>query len=449
MIANIKDFYNKAKTDLDLLLLGLLIFALPFERIPSVEVFGTTIRASLVVGAALLIRVAYLLLTKRLKFKWNWLYIVIALFVGWVFLIVPESINLKRGLQIAVFNGFVIAVGMAVSLVYRKEYLSKLVTLLLLSATVVSVFAIYQFFGDVIGLPGYATGLSDRYNSALFGFPRVQSTSLEPLYFGSYLLLPTLILYGLFVYQDAEIITNKTKFALIILFTTNLFLTVGRGAVFSLLVGTFALIVIAVLKKVANIKTLLKLFALIFIGFVASYLMINYLSKIPLDISKTFGKQGGAVFTQQLTTTGFGGEGDERAKSRAKAIMILNDNKSAYILGIGPGQYGPYVANNQPEFYGWPIVNNLTLELLVETGIVGLGLIVLFFLGIFYKGFRVLGSKKPDILTSSVTLALMAYFASQALQFQTFSTLYIMHIWVGAGLLLGLIITSSVKNRSN
>lgn len=445
MIAHIKDFLHKAKTDIDLLLLGLLIFALPFERLPSRDVLGITIRASLIIGAILITRVVYLLLTKKLKFKWCWLYVVVALFAGWVLLIVPESINIKRGLQVAIFDGFVIMVCVAVSLVYKKEYLNKLIALLLLSATMVSIFAFYQFFGDIAGLPGYLTGVQDRYNAALFGFPRVQAASLEPLYFGSYLLLPTMAVLSMLLTKDQSVLKSNSQVALIVLFSTIIFMTVARGAILGLVVGFIALGGMAIIKKFTNLKRVAIALGLLVVGFLLALLMINYVSKIPMDISKTFGKKGGAAFTQQLTNTGLEGGGDERAKSRAQALKVLSDNKSAYILGIGPGQFGPYVANNQPGSYGWTIVNNLTLELLVETGIVGLGLIVLFFAGTFYEGFRFIGRKKVNLLTSSMALALLAYFASQALQFQTFSTLYIMQVWVTTGLLLGIIFTAQRK----
>ena len=41
---------------------------------------------------------------------------------------------------------------------------------------------------------------------------------------------------------------------------------------------------------------------------------------------------------------------------------------------------------------------------------------------------------------------LMAYLIATAIQYQTFSTLYIMHIWVATGILLGVI--SLVQNKS-
>ena len=65
------------------------------------------------------------------------------------------------------------------------------------------------------------------------------------------------------------------------------------------------------------------LLGLIIASFALSFLMINYASKLPVDISKTFGKKGGAAFTQQLTSTGFEGDGDERAKSRARALVSV------------------------------------------------------------------------------------------------------------------------------
>lgn len=417
-----------------------MVFALPFERLPSKDIFGITIRASLIIGALIIVRVVYLLWTKRLKFKWNWLYMLLAIFVGWVFLIVPESINIKRGFLIATFDSFVIALCVAVSLIYKKEYLNKLIAILLASAVIVSIFAIYQFIGDMVGLPGYLTGMRDRYSMSLFGFPRVQATALEPLYFGSYLLLPTMVTLGMFVTNYYKLVSRRVLMGLIVLFTMVIFLTVARGAILGLIVGFIVITIVALVNKRTTLKNLAISLVLLIAGFVLSYLAINYFSKLPDDIRKTQGKRGGSAFTQQITNTGLEGSGDERAMAREKALKILSENRSSYILGIGPGQYGPYVTNNQPEFYGWPIVNNLTLELLVETGLVGLGLIVAFFIGLIIKSYRSTATQASRFEIDSVlALGLIAYLASQAMQFQTFSSLYVMHIWVPAGFLMGMI----------
>jgi O-antigen ligase len=104
---------------------------------------------------------------------------------------------------------------------------------------------------------------------------------------------------------------------------------------------------------------------------------------------------------------------------------------------LGPGQFGPYIQNNNKTADGWAIVNNLTLELLVETGLVGFLLIVANFLSLVVIGYKKVSANKKDLLSSAVTIGLIAYLSTQAIQYQGFSTLYVVHIWVVAGLLMG------------
>jgi O-antigen ligase len=438
MIKNIKEFINKSKTDIDQLLLGLLILSLPFERIPSFDVFGITIRLSLVVGAAVIARAIYLLLSKRTKLKFTFpIKILVALGV-WMILIIPVSINYQRALQVVLFNLFVFAIALSVSVLYKKEYLKNLISLLFFVTIFICALAFYQFFGDIIGIPYEYTGLAERYTSGLFGFPRVQGASLEPLYFGSFMLIPTMIALALSLTQKNLITSRKVIYLLLFIFSTTIFITIARGAIYGFVVAIVVTSLIFLIKRLTSWKLVSLGLVTVILAFVASLIIVNYGSRIPVDLSKTFGKRGAAAFTQQLTRTTLN-DTDERAIARQQALDLLSDNKSALVLGLGPGQFGPYIQNNNKVDGGWAIVNNLTLELLVELGIVGLALVVVFFLSIVVQGFRQVGTKKPELLSSVVLAGLIGYLASQAIQYQGFSTLYVVHIWVVAGLIMGIL----------
>jgi len=439
MIKNIKEFIVKSKNNIDLLLLGFLVLSLPFERIPSFIVFEVTIRTSLIIGALVITRAIYLLIAKKVQIKKSLQYYLLLAFVVWIILIIPESINIKRAIQVVGYDIFVILLAVSVSIIYKKEYLKYLLSLLLGVTIFVSAFAFYQFFGDIIGIPYVYTGLAERYTSGLFGFPRVQGFSLEPLYFGSFMLIPTMLLFTFTALKQHEVTSSKNTKILLFVFSTVIFITVARGAIYGLIAGVLVVTIVTLIKKLATVKSIFMAIVVVLIAFIASLLIINYGSKIPLDDSKTYGKQGGAAYTQQLSTTSLEGSGGEREVARQQAIDLLKDNKSAIILGIGPGQFGPYVSGNTPSPSGWTIVNNLTLELLLELGIIGLGILLIFFISIVIKGFGVLRTNKINIESSSC-LGLMAFLASQAVQYQGFSTLYVVHIWVAIGVLMGIII---------
>jgi O-antigen ligase len=447
MIENIKQYILKSRNNIDLLLLGLLVLSLPFERIPSLDVFSVTIRASLAFGVMVIVRSLYLLITKKAHIKKSIPHFLLLAFVAWIILIIPESINLKRAVQVVGYDVFVILLAVSVAVIYRKDYLKYLISLLFGVTVVVSAFAFYQFFGDIIGVPNTYTGLAERYTSGLFGFPRVQGFSLEPLYFGSFMLIPTMLLFTFTALKQHEVTSSKSTKILLFVFSTVIFITVARGAFYGFIAGIFVVVLVALIKRLASAKALIVAIAIVIFAFIASLLIVNYGSKIPLDVTKTLGKTGGSAFTQQLLTTGLEGSGDERAVARRQAIQLLQENKFAIAVGIGPGQFGPYITNNVASNSGWTIVNNLTLELLLELGFIGLGLVVVFLAWITIDGLGTLKNNKINIQSASC-LGLIAYLATQAVQYQGFSTLYVIHIWVAIGLLMGIIRVSQENSSS-
>ena len=105
-------------------------------------------------------------------------------------------------------------------------------------------------------------------------------------------------------------------------------------------------------------------------------------------------------------------------------------------LGVGIGGYGPFVASIshlKPDA-GWAIVNNEPIELLAETGLIGLALFIAFLFAAFRAGTQ--GSDPSDPTVEAVRIACVAALVGMIVQYQTFSTLYVMHIWFTIGLML-------------
>jgi O-antigen ligase len=306
---------------------------------------------------------------------------------------------------------------------------------LLIGAILSSIFGLYQYFGDILGLPVQYTGLRDSYTYALFGFPRVQSTGLEPLYFASYLLLPTSIIVAIILTKTKLIrFTQKTTIATLILFSLLIFLTVSRGAIYGLVAMVMFMIAFTLFKKIGDAKKSALVILAVVIGFSISWLLINYLNTNPSQYFSQ--KRGAEVYTDQITNTTITESGDERAIARGKAIGLIKQQELSAMIGIGPGQYGPYVMNNQPDVNGWTIVNNEPLELILELGIFGFVIFATFALYIFIQALRLVPLKDP--LSSATLIGILGYLVAETIQYQSFSTLYITHIWVAIGLLIGI-----------
>lgn len=446
MLHNIKELFKTKLKDIDLLLLVILVFSLPFERIPSVEIAGITTRLSMVIGLVVILRAGYLVLTKQKKIRWSLPYLLIGVFLAWVFLIVPESINVKRALQVFVFDSFVMLLAAAVSILYKKEHIKYLLSALFLITTITCIFSYYQFFGDIIGMPNMYTGLAERYTSGVFGFPRVQAFSLEPLYFGSFLLIGIMASLSALLLNNQEIIKRRINYVLLFVFTNVLFITTARSAIYAFIFGSVCLYIAVTVLKNIKLSALVLPTLVIIASFGFALLIINYGSKLPIDVSKTFGKKGVAAYAGQLTNIGLGGEGDERVQARRDAIKLLSNNKSAIIIGIGPGQFGPYISSNQIQSYGWPIVNNLPLEILLEEGLVGFIAIVIFLLYIISLSYKRMMNHEVKGLSQVFLLALVSYLLTQFIQYQAFSTLYIIHLWVIIGLIIGITIVPKINS---
>ncbi len=431
----IKNINKYIRADLDRALIVALVFSLPFERLPTFELYNVTVRFSLAIGLIIIIRTLYLLFSKKLKFNLKSYHKVIILFLVWIMLLIPESINIKRAVEVVAFTGFTIALALSVSQLFKSKYIKPIIYSIIISSLFVAAFGLYQYFGDIFGLPISVTGLRDRYTWSVFGFPRIQSTALEPLYLASYIFLPFSVALMLTIIKN-KILSIKQSSILLFIYSFIIFLTVSRGGAYGLVAIVVLTALFSVFHKLSSPKKIILAIVLIIAGSLASLVLINYLNKPPSDF--TAGKSGAGAYIKHIADTGLEG-GDLRAQSRSVAISLIDSNKSSLVVGIGPGQFGPYVQNNTSIQGNWTIINNLTLELLLETGLIGLGLVLAFFVMIVLNGLKLAQTLK-DKNTIIFLLVLCAFFIGQAIQYQTYSTLYIVHIWVAAGLLMGAII---------
>lgn len=426
-----KDFLK----NLDRNLLVALVFLLPFERIPSLDAFGVTLRMSFAVAGLIILRAIWLIFSRRAELpKIGPTRATLLAFLIWVAISVFTAINLNRAFQVVIFTFFTVFTALAVSVVYKKDHLACITKSLIISATLVGLFGAYQYIGNLAGLPDWATGLRERYSWQVFGFPRIQSVALEPLYYSSYLLLPLSV-----VASRILLVGNRMKQNLILalFFMTSIFLTVSRGGIVAMVGMAILLSVYGFVLRRTSIKQVVALISFVALSYLLSFLIITYLAKPPVNQAVTGGKKGAVVYTKQLQTTGLEAGGDERAIIRGQALGLLNEDKTRYIAGIGAGQFGPYVQGKDGGEGGWFIVNNEPIELLLEYGLIGLSLFAVFAVSLALRSMRFI--KNPaDESSGVIAFALLGYMFATAIQYQTFSTLYIMHIWVAIGLLLAI-----------
>lgn len=405
-------------------------FLLPFERIGAFELGSFTVRGSQIFALVTILSWLAEFLTKKknLQAK-NPLIIPLCFFLGVSALSLIGAVNLSRGVSVLAFEIFVMLFSLVIpDLLRDKKNLQKVIVALVLACFLTSLFGFYQFLGDMAGLPKEITGLREHYTKSVFGFPRIQSTAAEPLYFANFLLIPISILLALFVRRAEDKSRERENFLLrppgivfiLSLAVINLILTVSRGAYIALAVVLF-LTFLVFFKYFLSPK---RLIPLILVGLVAVFAVVKM---VGLDR-----RQGLETFIEHSTDFSTGVAVKERLTTYDQAINLIN--RSPY-FGVGVGNFGPAVAQNpnlMPQD-GWLIVNNLYLEIWAERGIFGL-----FFFGVLVL-FLVTRSLKAllfgeDKYLKTLLMGLLIAFIAILVQYNTFSILFFFHFWFLIGL---------------
>ena len=400
-----------------------MVFLLPFERIGAVDFGGTTVRPSQVVAVAL---IAAWLTRSAWRGKLNWrpqpLIIPLCAYLVILGIGLTHAANPTRGLMVFAFTAFTLAVSVIIPQIVRTEaQANRVVYILLISTAIVSAFGLFQFLGDLAGLPTSITGLRDLYTKDVLGFPRIQSTALEPLYFANFLILPlSLLTASLF-----SRVQRKGFFGLPLLLLAGLVLvlTVARGGYLAFAASVIVIIIFS-LRQFLHPGRIL--------AFGASILIVGVLAMQLLGGgTDAFSAQ---KFTGHITNLFTGASYEERIATFDLAIQAFHEQP---LVGIGPGQFGPYASIN-PSYEpkdGWKIVNNLTLEVLAEAGMLGLIALALAFTILIARSVRAIRRAQSPNLRALLVGGLAAV-VGILVQYQTFSILYIMHVWVAVGLLI-------------
>jgi O-antigen ligase len=409
-------------------LLYFILAVLPLERIPSLDLSSpihATIRLSQVAGLILvLINLPMLWRKKAQIVSQPWVYLLVFVAISLVSAI--TSSHHLRSMSVWVFTTFEIVLAWTIMLVAERNKYKTYAWIIIWSAVAVCLFGIYQFFGDLLGLPASLTGLRDLYTSAVYGFPRIQSTGLEPLYFDDFLLIPIALLVAMISTRSSR----KLWLALIFI-STVLLANVSRGATIAL-VG-MALVAITWF----GVKKAWRSAAIVAGSLIAAGLLAMALVAVGSHIATNRNANTNDAlknFKNHATDISSGESAEGRTITRHLALTATKENS---FLGVGPGNFGFYSHEKLPKKFGdnSAIVNNEPLEILSETGVLGLAAFLGFVVSLLWLIWK--HWKDLDGTTQWFAGGLILALIGVAGQYQTFSTLYITHIWVAIGLLVG------------
>lgn len=418
----------------------LMAFFLPFERIPSVDIAGFTFKINHLVGGLTLLFWLLAILFTRRKIAPNPISIPLLLFFFFLFLsglgaenqfrhlTVYISLLIMLGIHIAALNGLT-----------SKAVLQRVVGAIFISVGLMCLIGLYQFAGDMIGLPTNLTGLDPGYTKVVFSFPRVHAFSKEPLYFANYLFIPLGVGLALFFSKYkapakagklgiVERLNGPLLLPLMILIFINFLLTLSRGAFIAFV--PFAIIfAIFYYRQIFTPRNVILGAITLITSLTVVYGVLRVASPEALERFIGHAKLED-VLVQKTGESGFG-----RLQTFLQAYEAW---QTSPVTGIGLGNFGPYIMSypDRTPATGWQIVNNEYLELLAETGVLGLGT-WLFILILIFGRSVVAYRRATDEYLKAVLVGLTAALVAMMVQYNFFSTLYIIHIWILLALILG------------
>ena len=418
-----------------------LFFLLPFERIGSFVVGGHTFRLIQFLGLVTIILYVLQQIKRRQIPSINWLFWPLLAFIAATF------ITTLRAATPRFWENYLSMIFLAVLLYVvaqlvrsQRESLRFIRCGLFAGALAASIFGVWQFVGDSLGVSTRWTGLRPQYSHIVFGVARIQSVSTEPLYYANYLLIP--IVFGVILYLHKDLRIKRWEIFTVILCLANFILTLSRGAY---LVLGLALALVLLGLMLSRQMVWRRFGIALGIGVLVSLLLL--VGSAEVAGRHDHSQQSGFAFVKNFFTTSQILKSVSYTDRQNRIFLARRAWRHAPVFGLGLGRatndagadYSSALIN-LPKRYGYDQVAtfNYYWELLAESGIVGFVLMVGFVLGTIIRGkFAWWQARAPEqkawLLATVFTL--LAIF----IQAYTFTGFYLTYIWIELGLLIGLI----------
>lgn len=135
-----------------------------------------------------------------------------------------------------------------------KHFSHNLIAALFVSTALICLFCWLQCLFDVLGASRENTLLCLGCTSWTFGFPHPSGFAIEPQYMGNLLLAPTLLALYLLTFRTYPRRQRCWLVAFASFFSATLFLTLSRGAIYAFAIALAILLVFAFVRQLGKIK---------------------------------------------------------------------------------------------------------------------------------------------------------------------------------------------------
>ena len=387
-------------------LILLFFVVLPFERLLTLDVAGYTLKLSYILGLIIIIYAIVLIAKKHISLTLYRDELWLLLFALLAILTTLWSIDWKRSLIVSLTVIFVLVLFYVLRRIIDPKLKEKIISVFIYMGVLTSLFGIWQFFVDKTFISHFSF-LRPEYTSAVFGFPRVQATFLEPLYLANFLLIPIFFSF----YRLAKK-SSASGYLFLTVTATAFFLALSRGAFLALAVGLLFVAVTVIIYDRSKLTAFLK--SVVF-TILAGVLAV-------LSIYAVAGKTGLATYSGHAVVNDVAT--GESVIDRKYTMDVALDESLLHPFGLGVGAFGALPElRGDIQSQGYQTVNNLYLEILVETGFLGLILFIVFLWNYVLNLIKEFARNK---LWVTICLGLVLAILTQYL---FFSTIYIIYIW--------------------
>jgi hypothetical protein len=385
---------------------------------------------------------------------------ILYVFLGYTMIASLWSANPIRAVVTAGFLTLLVLLVSAI-IAQRKQlmgYTRGIKRIIFIPYYIVAAWSLWQIGGEAFGVPSSLTLLPNMYNADVFGIARPTGFALEPQFLASLLLPPLLWLVWRRIGVKYPTIPRIDTLTLIIL-SSLLVLTLSRGGILAFIVG---LLCIAFLSSHNSIKRWAKTIGLLTLGSVVAFIVIfsfaevnhstnvsgyqsvsrvlNHLSfsviSLPAGADMPASTTPSTPKTKNRQSPGYiESSTDSRLSMSEHALKLWARDPATALLGVGTGGFGTALYEARQADNPGSIVNNMYIEQLVETGLIGLILLLAFGISLLIAVYKSRQFMMFPILVAC--LVQWSFFSGNA---------NIIHVWVVFGIALAIV--AATRNKT-
>jgi hypothetical protein len=337
--------------------------------------------------------IVFLLVRNKPRIKWDLIHVLLAVFllinvlslmINWI-MIDPRSIPWAGGLKSPLIYNLLVTIYLLMNIVTFWIAGKVIVSTKILekSIEIVVLFSVFASFWGIIMVMGHMTGWLKEEILIVNLFPRLTGTATEPQVFGNFLLLGWPLSLVLLIKRS-----NWVNLLSVFILSLSLIMTFSMGAWLGALGG---LLLIGVLSyKGLSVKLGISLIAILvlIIGCLTIFSLVYppYLANFDKYTSKLMVwniKKEATIYKESIKGRNpeeYRGDIVNRFDDKLQRVWMgqaaINMFRAKPLLGVGPGNYGflynEYKPSGTPRKPYMEKTHNAYLEILAETGILGL-----------------------------------------------------------------------------